>query len=288
MQASSSMTAFQVCAFVCLFTGKERDTESGLDYFGARYYASSMGRWMSPDWSAKEEPVPYAEIDNPQSLNLYSYVYNNPLSKADSHGHCPQCAALLPALPELGALGPVGWMVIGVGVVAVGAVAAYEHFHQNAAPAPTPTAPAAPAQPTSDAKPQEPTTSTGGDTAGKRFKPGDRQKTRANNAFIAAGRQPRNPVRRTAEKPIMGSLNPKMETPSRRIATPPAEHVTGKREPRRQKSSRSGKTSIRTRFRRLCCCFLILGAIDLTTATKSQPEGDRHHAGRTITENKVL
>jgi RHS repeat-associated protein len=31
------------------FTGKERDTESGLDYFGARYYASSMGRWMSPD-----------------------------------------------------------------------------------------------------------------------------------------------------------------------------------------------------------------------------------------------
>jgi RHS repeat-associated protein len=40
------------------FTGKERDAESGLDYFGARYYASSMGRFMSPDWSAKEEPVP--------------------------------------------------------------------------------------------------------------------------------------------------------------------------------------------------------------------------------------
>jgi RHS repeat-associated protein len=34
------------------FTGKERDAESGLDYFGARYYASNMGRWMSPDWSA--------------------------------------------------------------------------------------------------------------------------------------------------------------------------------------------------------------------------------------------
>jgi RHS repeat-associated protein len=31
------------------FTGKERDTESGNDYFGARYYASSMGRFMSPD-----------------------------------------------------------------------------------------------------------------------------------------------------------------------------------------------------------------------------------------------
>jgi RHS repeat-associated protein len=42
-------------------TGKERDTESGNDYFGARYYASSMGRFMSPDWSAKEDPVAYAD-----------------------------------------------------------------------------------------------------------------------------------------------------------------------------------------------------------------------------------
>ncbi|WP_245632370.1 RHS repeat-associated core domain-containing protein [Edaphobacter aggregans] len=32
------------------FTGKERDTESGLDYFGARYFASTSGRFMSPDW----------------------------------------------------------------------------------------------------------------------------------------------------------------------------------------------------------------------------------------------
>jgi RHS repeat-associated protein len=43
------------------FTGKERDTESGNDYFGARYYASSMGRWMSPDWSKTPEGVPYAK-----------------------------------------------------------------------------------------------------------------------------------------------------------------------------------------------------------------------------------
>jgi RHS repeat-associated protein len=69
------------------FTGKERDAESGLDYFGARYYASNMGRWMSPDWSAKYEPVPYAKLDNPQSLNLYSYVFNNPLSHLDDDGH---------------------------------------------------------------------------------------------------------------------------------------------------------------------------------------------------------
>jgi RHS repeat-associated protein len=69
-------------------TGKERDTESGLDYFEARYYSSAMGRFMSPDWSAKEEPVPYATMDDPQSLNLYSYVRNNPLSRTDPDGHC--------------------------------------------------------------------------------------------------------------------------------------------------------------------------------------------------------
>ncbi len=69
------------------FTGKERDTESGNDYFGARYYASSMGRWLSPDWSAKVMPVPYAKLDNPQSLNLYAYVGSNPLVRTDPTGH---------------------------------------------------------------------------------------------------------------------------------------------------------------------------------------------------------
>jgi RHS repeat-associated protein len=73
------------------FTGKERDAESGLDYLGARYYASSMGRFMSPDWADKPEAVPYSDLMNPQSLNLYSYVNNNPLSKADKDGHCPEC-----------------------------------------------------------------------------------------------------------------------------------------------------------------------------------------------------
>jgi RHS repeat-associated protein len=69
------------------FTGKERDSESGNDYFGARYYASTMGRFISPDWDSKPQAVPYADLANPQSLNLYSYVLNNPLSKADPNGH---------------------------------------------------------------------------------------------------------------------------------------------------------------------------------------------------------
>lgn len=69
------------------FTQKERDVESGNDYFGARYFNSMTGRWLSPDWSAKEEPVPYAKLDNPQSLNLYRYLFNNPLSTVDPDGH---------------------------------------------------------------------------------------------------------------------------------------------------------------------------------------------------------
>jgi len=64
------------------FTGKERDIESGLDYFGARYNASTMGRFMSPD------PL-YLELhrlSDPHQLNLYSYVRNNPLSLTDPTG----------------------------------------------------------------------------------------------------------------------------------------------------------------------------------------------------------
>jgi len=64
------------------FTGKERDIESGLDYFGARYYSSSMGRFSSPDPSG----LVYADPTNPQSLNLYSYVLNNPLKFTDPSG----------------------------------------------------------------------------------------------------------------------------------------------------------------------------------------------------------
>jgi RHS repeat-associated protein len=88
------------------FTGKERDAESGLDNFGARYNSSSMGRFMTPDWSAKPQGVPYAILDDPQSLNLYAYVRNNPLSKTDPSGHytCTgtkaQCQAIADGLAQ--------------------------------------------------------------------------------------------------------------------------------------------------------------------------------------------
>jgi RHS repeat-associated protein len=69
------------------FTGKERDSESGLDNFGARYDASSLGRFMTPDWAARPTAVPYALFGDPQSLNLYGYVRNDPVSRADADGH---------------------------------------------------------------------------------------------------------------------------------------------------------------------------------------------------------
>ena len=69
------------------FTGKERDGESNLDDFGARYYSASFGRFMTPDWSARATAVPYAVFGDPQSLNLYDYVRNDPVSRADRDGH---------------------------------------------------------------------------------------------------------------------------------------------------------------------------------------------------------
>lgn len=71
------------------FTGKERDSESQLDNFGARYYGSSLGRFMTPDWAEKPTAVPYAVFGDPQTLNLYAYVENAPMNKADADGHAP-------------------------------------------------------------------------------------------------------------------------------------------------------------------------------------------------------
>jgi RHS repeat-associated protein len=69
------------------FTSKERDSETGLDYFGARYYSNGLGRFITPDWAAKATAVPYAEFADPQSLNLYSYVRNVPTTRLDPDGH---------------------------------------------------------------------------------------------------------------------------------------------------------------------------------------------------------
>ena len=63
------------------FTGKERDAETGLDYFGARYFASAQGRFSSPDpLLGSANPL------DPQSWNRYTYGLNNPLRYTDPFG----------------------------------------------------------------------------------------------------------------------------------------------------------------------------------------------------------
>jgi len=63
-----------------------------------RYYSSAMGRFMTPDWAAKPTAVPYASFGNPQSLNLYSYVKNNPTTVRDPDGHCGFGDCAIPAI----------------------------------------------------------------------------------------------------------------------------------------------------------------------------------------------
>jgi RHS repeat-associated protein len=86
------------------FTGKERDAETGNDYFGARYYAGTMGRFLSPDWSDTPQAMPYADLSNPQSFNRYVYLNNNPLNGVDPDGHLS--ASGTPCGGEVGAPQP--------------------------------------------------------------------------------------------------------------------------------------------------------------------------------------
>ncbi len=108
------------------FTGKERDAESGLDYFGARYFSAAQGRFTSPDWSAAPEPIPYADLNDPQTLNLYGYVRNNPVARPDLDGHCDAAnpASCMAEGAQMGAsLGATG-EAVGWGLGAVVALAA--------------------------------------------------------------------------------------------------------------------------------------------------------------------
>ena len=86
------------------FTSKERDTESGLDYFEARYLSSDLARFMTPDWAAKPTDVPYAQFGDPQSLNLYAYVRNNPNSRLDVDGHVDWDSVVVATTTALGGL----------------------------------------------------------------------------------------------------------------------------------------------------------------------------------------
>lgn len=70
------------------FTGQEEDEETGLYYYGARYYNPEVGRFMGQDPAVYDERL-FENLRNPQALNSYSYVLNNPIKYIDPNGEEP-------------------------------------------------------------------------------------------------------------------------------------------------------------------------------------------------------
>jgi RHS repeat-associated protein len=81
MMDSNSCSLAQRPAFWEDSTGKERDVETGLDFFFARYYSGAQGRFLSPDPENAG-----ASHEDPQSWNAYAYARNNPLLYTDPDG----------------------------------------------------------------------------------------------------------------------------------------------------------------------------------------------------------
>jgi RHS repeat-associated protein len=91
------------------YIGKERDSESGLDDFGARYFGSTLGRFQTPDAFYKD-----SHVGDPQSWNEYAYARNNPLRYVDPTGeNATASTSLEPELaPGTSPLkNPGGWLI---------------------------------------------------------------------------------------------------------------------------------------------------------------------------------
>ncbi|MBI5123084.1 RHS repeat-associated core domain-containing protein, partial [Candidatus Roizmanbacteria bacterium] len=76
------------------YTGQEHDGETGLNYYNARYYNSDIRRFTQPD-----DIIP--DLYNPQTLNRYSYVNNNPLKYTDPSGHGGVIGGILNILTKI-------------------------------------------------------------------------------------------------------------------------------------------------------------------------------------------
>lgn len=77
-----------------MFVGKEKDKETGLHYFGARYMEAKIGRFISPDPAGPVVPmtgkINEIVLLNPQRLNQYAYGLNNPYRYVDPDGRWPE------------------------------------------------------------------------------------------------------------------------------------------------------------------------------------------------------
>jgi len=72
------------------YIGEHYDDETDLSYLNARYYKGDRGQFLSQDPVFWEDPLSQ-NLENPQSLNSYSYAENNPIIKKDPTGRCPMC-----------------------------------------------------------------------------------------------------------------------------------------------------------------------------------------------------
>ncbi len=120
------------------FTGQIRDSETGLDFFNARYFGAALGRFTSPDPANAG-----ADLTNPQSWNGYAYVWNNPLVNTDPSG-ADTCSdgsyadACVTATPDPVDLESVCWWCWEYGIPYTGSQQSAQPAQQ---PAPTPQQP---------------------------------------------------------------------------------------------------------------------------------------------------
>ena len=92
------------------FVGKEKDEETGLSYFGARYEDAKTGRFIAVDPVGAVDPHSSKTneelLANPQRLNSYAYGLNNPYRFVDEDGRAPQDKVLLPIITRIPVVGP--------------------------------------------------------------------------------------------------------------------------------------------------------------------------------------
>lgn len=100
------------------FVGKEKDAETGLDYFGARYMAVETGRFLSPDPVRAVDQfsgqVNVSILDNPQRFNTYAYSLNNPYKYLDPDGEDPISFFTILGIVALGKAAGLGVAWLGM------------------------------------------------------------------------------------------------------------------------------------------------------------------------------
>ena len=120
-----------------MFVGKEKDKETGLYYFGARYMEAVIGRFICPDPIGAVDPktgrIKQMIIHDPQRINFYAYGLNNPYKYVDRDGEFP----IALAVPFIVAYGPVIATGIEAAVITavtyVAAKAAVDAYNANKA-----------------------------------------------------------------------------------------------------------------------------------------------------------